>query len=309
MLARVAPTLPAAGVASLRNARVVGPHGWIVADGDTFLPDHCWYGEERDDCPIYRRDSLRAMTRLSGVTLTLCTDWPANYAHMLFDGLSRTYLFEQAGYSWDDISHILVPDLASDGRRTAAELCGFPMDRIVTPGSYSVVECEQLVAPTFPGIHRNIAPWVAQFWRSRTPSRSSGNRRLFISRRGSTRNVSNEDAIESVLSSCGFETIVSGEQTVRQHYPEAEIIVGAHGAALTDVVFGSPGAVLIELTPPGHIFPYFYTAADSAGMTYFSILGSYPPGGGETPMTADFAIDPELLRRTIDAAESELQKG
>ncbi|MEO7102375.1 MAG: glycosyltransferase family 61 protein [Gemmatimonadaceae bacterium] len=308
MIARVAQTLPAAGVASLENARVVTPHGWIIASDDTFLPDHCWYGSERDECPIYRYQDLSPVTHLQGTTLTLASDWPANYAHMLFDGLSRTSLFEGAGYSWGDVAHVLVPDLGSEGRRTAAQLCGLPMDRIVAAESFSVVQCDRLIAPTFPGVRRNTPPWVASFWRSHVSNHPKGKRRLFISRRGFSRNITNEDAIESVLASCGFETIVSSDRSVRHHYSDAEIIVGAHGAALGDVVFCAPGAVLIELTPPDHVYPYFYTAADSARMVYYSILGSYDGRKCDNPMTADFSVDPELLRATIGAVELELQK-
>lgn len=305
MLDHVAASLPAAGVASLENARVVAPQGWIIADDDTFLPDHCWYGSSRDECPIYKYHDLGAAKRLQGTTLTLASDWPANYAHMLFDGLSRASLFERAGYSWDDVTQVLVPDLASDGRRAAALLSGVPMDKVVTPTSFSVFQCDRLIAPTFPGVRRNTPPWVAKFWRSHSTIVPNGKRRLFISRRGFTRNIVNEAAIEAVLASCGFETIVSSDRSVRHQYSEAEIIVGAHGAALADVVFCSPGSVLIELTPPSHVYPYFYTAADSAGMVYFSILGSYDGRECDNPMTADFSIDPELLRSTIDAAELE----
>ncbi len=304
MLELVATVLPAAGVARLRNARVISPQGWIVAEDDTYLPDHSWYGYRVGSCPIYLHDSLASTARLSGVTLNLCTEWSANYGHMMFDALSRVALFERSGYTWDDVSHVLVPDLSSEGRKSAVQLCGIPPEKMVALSSFSIVECEQLIAPTFPGLRCNSPTWVGEFWRSRSPHVPQQGRRLFLSRRGSRRTLIDEEALAPILDAAGFETIIPGTDAIRDLLPQAEIIIGPHGAALTDVVFCHPGSVLIELTPPGHIEPYYYTAADSAGMSYFSILGAYPNGQCGDGNVDDFVIAPEMLRQTIAAAET-----
>ena len=309
MLELVATVMPAAGVARLRNARVVSPQGWIVAEGDTYLPDHSWYGYRAGSCPIYLHDSLAPTARLPGVTLSLCTDWSGNYGHMLFDALPRVSLFERSGYTWDDVSHVLVPDLSSDGRKSAAQLCGIPPEKMVPLSTFSIVECEQLIAPTFPGLRCNSPTWVGEFWRSKSPHVPQQGRRLFLSRRGSRRTLINEEALTPILDAAGFETIITGADSIRDLLPQAEIIIGPHGAALTDVMFCHPGSVLIELTPPGHIEPYYYTAADSAGMSYFSILGAYPNGQCGDGNVDDFAIAPEILRQTIAAAETILRPG
>jgi capsular polysaccharide biosynthesis protein len=307
MLKLVTTNVDASGTARLRNARVIGPRGWIVAEGDTYLPDHSWYRNAIDECPIYKRDALAVTERLGGVTLSLCTDWSANYGHVVFDAFSRVHLFDQAGYTWDDVSHVLIPELSSRGKQAMAERCGIPLDKAVTLGSSAVVECEELIAPTFPGVRRNTPPWVAEFWQKKAPNIEQKGRRLFISRRGSARTLINEDALAPVLAEFGFETIVSSDRVIGDRYPEAEIIIGPHGAALADILFCHPGSVLIELTPPGHIFPYYYTIADSVGMEYFSILGTYPSGDVGNTMTADFMVSPEELRATILSAEAVLR--
>ena len=307
LLEMVATELPAAGVARLRNARVVCPHGWIVAEGDTYLPDHSWHGYAVGACPVYLCDGLESTARLSGVTLSLCTDWSPNYGHMMFDALSRVSLFERSGYSWDDVSQVLVPTLSSGGRESAAQLCGIPPEKMLTLNTFSVVECEELIAPTFPGVRCNNPTWVGEFWRSKSPPAPQQGRRLFLSRRGSKRTLLNEDALTPILEAAGFETIVPGVDAIRDLLSQAEIIIGPHGAALTDVMFCHPGSILVELTPPGHIEPYYYTAADSAGMSYFSILGTYPNGQCVDGNVDNFLIAPEVLKQTIAAADAMLQ--
>ena len=300
----VATVLPAAGVATLPNARVVSPQGWIVADGDTYLPDHSWHGYAVGSCPIYLCDGLEPTARLSGVTLSLCSEWSENYGHLLFDALSRVSLFERSGYNWDDVSHVLVPNLSSEGRRSAAQLCGIPPEKMVALSTVSVVECEELIAPSFPGLRCNSPTWVGEYWRSKSPQVPQQRKRLFLSRRGSRRTLIDEDALTPVLEAAGFETIVASDNGIRDLLPQAEIIIGPHGAALTDVMFCHPGSVLIELTPSGHIEPYYYTAADSAGMSYFSILGAYPNGQYGDGNVDNFIVAPEVLRQTIAAAET-----
>jgi len=301
MMRLVPAATPAAGIGKLRNARIVWPHGWIVAEDDTYLPDHSWFGEAIDECPIYGRAELTPTMQLQGVTLNLCTDWSSNYGHLLFDSLPRLYLFERAGYKWDDVSHVLLPNLITEGQRTAVSLSGIPIEKIVPIEDFAVVECEELLAPTFPGVRRNSPAWAVEFWRSKV-SRPQRGRRLFISRQGATRSLVNENEITTLLGEFGFETIVSSGKAIREDYQEAEMIVGAHGAALADILFCHPGTALIELTPPGHVYPYYYTVADSAGMFYFSILGSYPSIPRDVK-TADFAVSPEILRATVLAAE------
>jgi capsular polysaccharide biosynthesis protein len=303
MLKLVAPGVAAAGVAMLRNARVVGPQGWVVAKGDTFLPDHSWYRDAVAECPIFKRGDLAVTERLSGVTLNLCTDWCTNYGHVVFDALARVDLFERSGYSWDDVTQVLVPDLSTSGKRAMAERCGIPLDKAVTLHADAVVSCDELIAPTFPGTRRNTPPWVAEFWQKLAPRSEQRGRRLYISRRGSARSVLNEEELAPVLHEFGFETIVSSEDAIADRYPEAEIVIGPHGAALTDILFCRPGSVLIELTPPGHVFPYYYTIADSVGMEYFSVLGRYPHADVENTMIADFRVSPQDLRTSIQSAE------
>ena len=114
----------------------------------------------------------------------------------------------------------------------------------------------------------------------------------------------NEDELAPVLREFGFETIVSSDGMIGDLFPEAEIVIGPHGAALADILFCRRGSALIELTPPGHIFPYFYTIADSAGMEYFSILGRYQQTEVGNTMKADFMVSPEQLRSAILSAEA-----
>ena len=307
MLDLVHAWFPAAGLAVIPRARVVSAHGWIVGPEDTFLPDHSWFGAAPRECPLYRANCVRQSTFLPGRTLTLASDWAVlNYGHTLLDALARLELVEAAGIHWNEIDHVIIPDLHSEGRRSLAEMAGIPAGKILNVTSFRVARCETLIAPTFPGLRRQSPDWVPQFWRRKAHAVTPGRRRIYISRRGQARAVKNEDEVVSLLETFGFETIVPGTGAVYRHFQDAAVIVGPHGAALADIAFCSPGSVLIELTPSRHVYPYFYTAADAAGMRFISILAPSDEHD-ENSARADFYVPIDALSQALEGAMTVLE--
>ena len=54
-------------------------------------------------------------------------------------------------------------------------------------------------------------------------------------------------------------------------FAQAEAIVAAHGAALTNLLFVQPGTKVIELMPQGYINNCFYTMSSYAEADYFCL--------------------------------------
>ncbi len=307
MLAHVAPRLPAAGVAILPDTRVVSPDGWLIGPGDCFLTDHSWYRTAPEHCPVTWALRLAPDRRFPGTTLTLVSDFAfENYAHLLLDALPRMHLVERAGFTWDRIDRVIVPDLSSPGRRRLAEIARIPEEKMVAVSSFRVAECATLIAPNFPGVRRNTPPWVTEFWKAKLerPIQSPvAGKRLYLSRNGWSRAVRNEQDLRPALEEFGFQIVQSGTHSLAGHVQEAEMIAGGHGAALADVAFCSPGSTLIEVTPSRHIVPFFYTLASSAGMDYFSVLAESDEKD-PNPRRADMQVDPAVFRSALALASS-----
>jgi capsular polysaccharide biosynthesis protein len=87
-------------------------------------------------------------------------------------------------------------------------------------------------------------------------------RRLYVSRRDApTRYASNELEVEAMLGRFGFETVKMSDYSVAEQialFSQAHIIVGVHGAALTNLVFCSPGTYVLELFLQGWFTNAFY---------------------------------------------------
>jgi capsular polysaccharide biosynthesis protein len=122
---------------------------------------------------------------------------------------------------------------------------------------------------------------VAQIRAALLPDRESRrDRRIYISRRG-RRKVLNEDALVVRLSRHGFEVVdpesLPFAEQVELFY-DAEIVVGTHGAGLTNLLFADRARV-IEIFPTSRVFPHYALLAASLGLSYRYVLGSHASRG------------------------------
>jgi capsular polysaccharide biosynthesis protein len=85
-------------------------------------------------------------------------------------------------------------------------------------------------------------------------------------------------------------------------FAQAEIVVGPHGAALTDIVYCFPGTRVLELIPSDHVYPYFYTLASAAGLEYYCLPGTSTSVRSKSvagPSPYDFYLDPDEFNAAL----------
>lgn len=130
--------------------------------------------------------------------------------------------------------------------------------------------------------------------RIRSRNDNLSQRKLYISRRNSPRSLPGEAQLEDLLRTQGFyiahlETMNWTDQV--ELFSAAQIIVGPHGAGLSNLVFSTPGATLIELTNGYHYNRCFEWVCHTAGHAYLKIEADSRP----QPMSAD-----ELANEILD---------
>lgn len=99
-------------------------------------------------------------------------------------------------------------------------------------------------------------------------------RRLYISRADSTRTIVNEDTLYARLAPLGFERIVCSALSVAEQirtFAEAAVVVGAHGANLSNTVFMRQG-LLVELMGKEYLTQPYWVIARATGVEYALIL-------------------------------------
>ena len=134
-------------------------------------------------------------------------------------------------------------------------------------------------------------------------------RRIFV-RRGATRmrRLINEDEVIKFLSHYGFSAVsMDGRRVIDQAklFANAEVIVGVHGAALTNLLFIQPGTKVIEIFPCEFHEPGMFTAASYSKADYYMMLGSpLDPSSDKKALRMQHTIlDLKKLERILQKAD------
>jgi capsular polysaccharide biosynthesis protein len=99
--------------------------------------------------------------------------------------------------------------------------------------------------------------------------------KVFISRKG-TRSLINESEVEQTLQAYGFKKYYFEDIPISEQWSvarNAKVIVGMHGAALSNLVFNSNKVKLIELFHPGYVIDMYRNMANAVGGTWCGVSG------------------------------------
>jgi capsular polysaccharide biosynthesis protein len=203
-----------------------------------------------------------------------------NYCHFTLDWLTRLIAIEERGevdyvcarikgFPWqnDLLSAVL------DGRKTKLVNGGIAgwlaFDELVTAQNKMIGNTH----PAFWGETRMIEELRKRVFGYFGIKRGNPHRRILISRKdaGGRRSIVNETELQSALAPLGFETIVLSGMSVAEQartFNEAEIVIGVHGAGLTNVVYMEASSLVVELMHNRYATSAFYRIAKSRDLHY-----------------------------------------
>ena len=238
-----------------------------------------------------RRD---AIVRLPGRYILFSSTMKDNYFHWHLDCMAAIHLLRRRlGADWRPLCGVLSPWQAESLR-----MLGY--DDVEQHSG--LFEVEQ-VAGTGYLDGRGIAPDsnVAEMFfylkgRIAASEPDDGQRKLFISRSDSNRRVTpNEDELWQLLEKRGFRRLVLSELRYTEQaalFLNADVVVAAHGAGLTNIGYCRTGATIIEIIPRNYINNPFRNLAIRCGLRHFW----YAIGSGDT-LTIDIDDFGEHLKR------------
>ena len=175
-----------------------------------------------------------------------------NYCHWLLDWLPRLSLCEHAGPFENIVCNNRV---RHDFMAESLAFLGYSDRTVIEAAARTVWRFEKLLVPdsaitgTFRHPMQLCHPDLIGWWRSRLPVRKP--RRKFYIPRTNKRVVQNETELVNLLD--GFEVFDPGRHSFEEQieaFSEAEAVVGAHGAGLTNILFAPEGCRVLELFPP-----------------------------------------------------------
>lgn len=169
-----------------------------------------------------------------------------NYYHWSVECLLRVKLLEQYGDRTGTYPTLLVPNKRPSWIDESLELINYTGD--VTGLGPGIADVETLVVPTFPDPTPQECAWIRDRMQEQVTASGGQDQRVFVARQDATvRRIANRDALQEVFDRYNIDTYLLGELSVKEQislFSGAEIIVGPHGAGLTNILYGSDLAVI-----------------------------------------------------------------
>lgn len=241
-----------------------------------------------------------------GRAFLLASNASSNYYHWMADALGRLSAMPDV-LTDPDVRFVVPAPLLSFQVETLGWL-GIGAERMVQVAPDEIVEFDELlvVAHQKDGGCSDASVW--QWLRSQLtiPEMSPGpapQRRLCLHRSGrpGMRRLLNEDEVGAICTDHGFELVDTAALTVAQRrdlLSGASIVVGATGAALTDLLFAPQGARTILFGQRGYLVPSYGALAAALGHSVRYLLGTEEQSGSVYP-NWDYRVDPRELRSAL----------
>lgn len=307
-------------LAELPDAEVIGPSIAVLTNRKMLLADvSVEWGRKPDDHGVMRRFRLPPAVALSGTTALLATTGGETYFHWMTEVLPRLRILTEAGVGLGQIDYFLVNGTERGFQKESLKAFGIPENKCVITQRKCRYRCKRLLAPSLPGPHGWVHASTCAYLREKLaePFRKASPKKIFVPR-GKTggRQSRRERELEKNLLGMGFEVFDAGMTSLRKQagmFAAAELIVGIHGGALTNLVFSRPGTRVVEIFGWRYVNPCYRFLAAAVGARHYAILDPIP--GRQTPITsyelssAELDGNLECLREMMEILGAEESSG
>lgn len=291
---------PKAYLCFLKNAKIVNENGVIISsDNKIFDEFTIEYGKKVEENRVFK-SYINIPNFRKGCFATIASADISGYFHWLFDSLPRLKLIEEV---IDEIDFLIIPYNLKKSQIETLALLGFHEEKLLKIKDGCNIHCEKLYVPCLPLEQRRTSKWVCDFLRdSFLPKQIIKPYRLiYISRKDALyRKVVNEKEVEDYLRKIGFEIIQMSELSILDQAKicaESRVVVGPHGAGLSNTVFCQKAKIL-EIFSPSYINPVGLVIANLYGNEYYYLIGEDSPGNSPPPWR-DFKVDMRAFDDTL----------
>jgi len=291
-------TIPQGNYYSHEN--VYGDEGYIVVDDHYIIRDLLTYTENFAlTVELFFGKSFQGVRKVPGRVVVLSKAWSRVYGHWMNEVLGRLAMVELLGIEYD---WILIPP--TENRKFMLEtldLWGISRDKIIeSKGEFCCIQADELIVPSIPGRRQALSgetfdyantlcvyfpKFVMQYLRDKFIAKSvaladkSFAKKVFISRVDApfSRRVLNEDEIFSIVEKHGFVRYVMSDLSFVEQvalFNQAEIIISANGSGLTNSMFCSENAQIVEIFQ-ARPDSTFCNIAQTLGLRYMPIQTCY----------------------------------
>ncbi|WP_426958909.1 glycosyltransferase family 61 protein [Muricoccus radiodurans] len=272
----------------------VFPGFGIVAAGNTILKDTVRNGDQlRSIFPGISPEHSRALMsspanrvetnlssptrRIPGKSFHLGFGMFENYYNWMLRYASRIALYQ----AMEQPLRLIVPERKKRYIPETLEFFGVREDDVHFLTRPTIFERLVLVSPIALGRYE-LSPLMTQTLRSHprvTGLWRQPKKKIYIPRRNvEMRSITNSAEVEALMKRHGFLIFDNAENPVSSQvraFRDASIVVGAHGAGLSNIVFSDPETQVIEIVPEGYDqgVTSYRSLSDLFGLQYTQLFG------------------------------------
>ena len=203
------------------------------------------------------------------------------YYHWLFDAMPKLGLLKATGL-FDQIDYFLVPNYVDKYQIDYLDYFGIPSSKVINAEVEKHIQADKLYVASYVRVDDHHPKWTLDFLYNsliKSPKKSGPDKRIYIARGDAAvnRKVINESELIAMLKKYDFEIHhLSGLSVVDQAklFNAASVIVGAHGAGLSNLVYCEPGTKVLEFFPDQYVRHLFYDICNKRGVKYDYLLCS-----------------------------------
>ena len=130
--------------------------------------------------------------------------------------------------------------------------------------------------------------------------------RKIVLQRKYTRRLVFDNETKQALKNSGFQMVCTDDMELQQQidlYSRAELIIAAHGAGLSNLVFCRPGVRVLEIFPQGYSTRTFCLLALTVGAIYScAVVPIYPLEGAQLVRDNDLAVPFSVVEGWLEFA-------
>jgi capsular polysaccharide biosynthesis protein len=228
--------------------------------------------------------------------------WYGNYFHWMTFHLPKLLLLDELGWN----GPIIGPSTSVSAQRG---FIGQTLHQLRTPrltcipAGSELFEVEKLAVVNLDQFPDRLLNQLRS--RLARPAKGPRLRRFYISRKSSAwRCLVNEAEILPLLLDHGFEVLEPERLSFTaqaEAMAQARVVLGLHGAGLTNMVLCEPGTTIAEISDPVQFpNPFYYALASVLGHRYWLIRGE-SIDDGRASYLRDFRLDPQMLEELLAA--------
>lgn len=190
-----------------------------------------------------------------------------NYFHWMFDILPRLIILEKF-YNLNDINFFYCPQI-KPWQLSTLSIFNIGNDKLINSNLHRHIQADKILAVSHPWYSKglilneakNLPSWIINeiaFKFEKYGKKFECNDKIFIDRRESKYNhcqIINDEEIKTYLKRKGFAVYKVGELNFFEQiylFQNAKIVIGAHGAAFTNLIFCKEYTKVLDIIPENH---------------------------------------------------------